>query len=263
MRSYIALIKIRFLGLLQYRAAAFAGVATQIFWGFIRMMIFQGFYASTSHAIPMSVHETITYIWLGQAFFLMVPWNPDREMAGVIRTGNVAYEIIRPLDFYWHWFAKTMAFRTAPVLIRSIPLIIIAIPFLGMGVPPHVLSLGAFLISLAFAVVLSSAFTLLTTITLFWTISGEGIHRLVPSIILIFSGIIIPLPLFPGWFQFINMILPFRGIIDSPFRLYIGHIPYTGLPAVCAHQLIWIIILIIAGRFLVSRGLKRVVIQGG
>ena len=263
MKSYLSLVKIRFQSLLQYRLAALAGFATQIFWGFIRLMIFQAFYASAHHPMPMSVSDTVTYIWLGQAFLLLVPWNMDKEMMSVIRTGNVAYELLRPLDCYWYWFAKAIAFRTAPVALRAIPLFILAVPFFGMGLPPDIASLGGFFITLLFAVILSSAMTVLINNSLFWTISGEGIYRLLPSFMMILSGLIIPLPLFPEWLQFLIKILPFRGIIDSPFRFYLGQLQIIDLPGILIHQLIWTIVIIAAGRVLLFRGLKKITIQGG
>ncbi|MCW8965206.1 MAG: ABC-2 family transporter protein [Candidatus Pacearchaeota archaeon] len=263
MISYLSLIKVRLLSLLQYKAAALAGVFTQLFWGFIRVMIFQAFYLSTNKLMPMSSTDAITYIWLGQAFLLLVPWNMDKEMMSLIRTGNVAYEMIRPLDCYWYWFAKAFGFRTAPVLLRAIPLFIIVFPFFGMGAPAGIFALGAFFISLCFAILLSSAITVLINITLFWTISGAGIYHIFPSLMMMLSGLIIPLPLFPEWLQSIIKILPFRGIIDSPFRLYMGHINYTQLPEILIHQGIWIFLIIILGRFLLSRGLKKITIQGG
>lgn len=263
MKSYLALVKIRFQSLLQYRAAALAGFGTQLFWGFIRIMIFQAFYLSTKQVMPMSSEDTITYIWLGQAFLLIVPWNIDREMWETIRTGNVAYELVRPVDCYWYWFSKAFAFRTAPVILRAIPLFILAIPFFGMGVPPGIFNLLVFFPVLFTAALLSSAITVLINISLFWTVSGEGIYRLVPSFMMMFSGLIVPLPLMPEWLQFIIRILPFRGIIDSPFRLYIGHIPPAAFPEILLHQLIWIIIIVFTGRLLLSRGIRKITIQGG
>ena len=50
MRGYLALTAARFRVLLQYRAAAMAGIVTQLFWGLIRMMIFLAFYGSSSRA---------------------------------------------------------------------------------------------------------------------------------------------------------------------------------------------------------------------
>ncbi len=44
MSAYLALFSARARVLFQYRSAAIAGAATQLFWGFMRIMIFQAFY---------------------------------------------------------------------------------------------------------------------------------------------------------------------------------------------------------------------------
>ena len=51
------------------------------------------------------------------------------------------------------------------------------------------------------AVLLSSAVTMLMHIALVWTLSGEGINRIMLSIVTIFTGMVIPLPLFPDRLQ--------------------------------------------------------------
>ena len=51
---YLALLSARYRMLLQYRAAAMAGAATQLFWGFIRIMILLAFYRSSSAEPPMA-----------------------------------------------------------------------------------------------------------------------------------------------------------------------------------------------------------------
>ena len=55
MKAYLAILYARMATLLQYRGAAFAGVATQIFWAIIKIMIFTAFYAQTSTSQPISL----------------------------------------------------------------------------------------------------------------------------------------------------------------------------------------------------------------
>ena len=122
-RPYLAIISARFKTFLQYRAAAIAGAGTQLFWGFIKVMVFVAFFASTSTPQPMTFAEVVVYIWLGQALLALLPWNVDAEIADQIRTGGVAYELLRPLDLYSYWFAKTIAFRAAPTMLRLLPVL--------------------------------------------------------------------------------------------------------------------------------------------
>jgi ABC-2 type transport system permease protein len=77
------------------------------------------------------------------------------------------------------------------------------------------------------------------------------------------SGMIVPIPFFPEWAQSIIRILPFSGLVDTPYRLYMGHLPASDLPFLFGHQLIWTGIFVLLGRWMLSRALRRMTVQGG
>ncbi len=263
MTSYWAVLIARFRALLQYRAAALAGLTTQIFWGFIRVMIFEAFYLSSTGSQPMELDDVVTYIWLGQAFLALLPWNPDQDLRALIRTGGVGYELLRPVDLYNYWYSRAMAWRTAPNLVRSVPLVLFAATLMGMDPPDSWMSPGAFVAAMVGAILLSSAISTLFNITMLWTISGDGMLGLAPAIVTILSGMVAPIPLFPEWAQTVLNVLPFRGLVDTPSRVYLGHIPPGEFPLLFAHQLLWTAGIVLMGRWLLSRGLRRMVVQGG
>jgi len=262
-RAYGAIISARFRMLLQYRAAALAGMGTQLFWGLILTMIYEAFYRSSTTPQPMSYPQVVTYIWLGQAMLAMFPWNLDRDIREVIRNGNVAYELLRPLDLYWFWYARALAWRSAPTLLRSLPIFVVALLFMGMQPPASWASAGAWLVTTVGALLLSCALSTVMAISLLWTISGDGISNLLPALGLVCSGMQMPLPLFPPWARSVLEFLPFRGLTDTPFRLYMGHLPPQQVLPLFLHQLAWTAALIALGRWLLARGLRRIVIQGG
>ena len=115
MKPYWSIFSARFRLLLQYRSAAAAGVATQFFWGLIRVMIFQAFYENSTGDVPMSLEQVVAYVWLGQGFLLLLPFRGDGEVHAMIRSGNVAYELLRPVGLYGLWYAREVASRIAPV----------------------------------------------------------------------------------------------------------------------------------------------------
>ena len=135
MRAYWAVFSARFRSLLQYRAAALAGCGTQIFWGLIRMMILGAFYASTRAPQPMTYPEVVTYIWLGQATILLTIVGVDADVREMIRSGTVAYEMVRPVDLYQLWYARALARRIAPMLLRAGPILLLAALAFGLGPP--------------------------------------------------------------------------------------------------------------------------------
>lgn len=248
---------------MQYRSAALAGLVTQVVWGMIRVMIFQAFYSSTNSEQPISGSDVETYIWLGQAFLAALPWNIDTDLRALIRSGGIAYELTRPVDIYSYWLSRALSWRTAPMLMRAVPLLIFAFVVMGMALPVSWAATAAFLASMCAAIVLSSAITTFLNVTMLWTITGDGVTQMTFGMVLIFSGMLVPLPLYPDWSQPIINAMPFRGLVDTPYRLYLGHIPVSEFPQHFAHQLAWIAAFVIAGRIALSRALRRVVVQGG
>ena len=65
----------------------------------------------------------------------MLPWNADAEIRAMIRSGAVAYELCRPVDLYGLWYARAIAWRTAPTMLRAVPMAIFAsvvLPLIGL-----------------------------------------------------------------------------------------------------------------------------------
>ncbi len=263
MSAYFAVFSAQFRMLLQYRAKAWAAVGTQMFWGLIRIAIFTSFYQSSIRTQPISLPDTITYLWLVQALFSLTMWTADPAVCEKIRDGSIAYELLRPIDLYWFWYSRSVASRFATTSLRSIPLFAIAGLFFGMALPP---SLGAFLLflfGLVVAVLLIAASANLLTTVVLYTISSEGIMRLSLPLTLLFSGLLIPLPFFPEWFKPIVYFLPFRHILDTPIQFYTGRVSLEQSGGILLHAGVWILVLVMCGRILMHRATKRLVAQGG
>ena len=101
MRKYLSFFKIRLKNGLQYRAAAFAGIATQFAWGGMTLLMFWAFYQNGQNSFPMTFPKLSSYIWLQQAFLaLFMAWYFDNDIFNAITSGNIAYELCRPVDIY-------------------------------------------------------------------------------------------------------------------------------------------------------------------
>ncbi len=267
MNPYLSVLKLRLLNGMQYRAAAFAGVATQFFWGFMYIMIFEAFYSHALQDPPISLEQIITYIWLQQAFLAFVMlWFRDNELFDLITTGNIAYELCRPCGIYEFWYAKLLAQRLSSAILRSFPIIIVAFfmpkPY-QMTVPPNASAFLLFLLSLTLGLLLLVSISMFIYISVFVTMNPMGSLLVFGVIGEFFSGLTIPLPLMPEWLQNIAYMLPFHLTADFPFRVYSGHIPQEEALKGIAIQLIWLLILVLLGKFTFGKALKRVVVQGG
>lgn len=269
--GFSGIVKNRFINSLQYRAAAIAGMATQIFWGLIMIMVLDAFYKSSTAVPPISFRQTCNYVWLGQAFLALLPWNFDRGIEQMVRDGRISYDFVRPQNVYAVWFARALGWRTASSFLRAVPLLLFAafvMPLIGLdnlalSLPASPLSFLSFTAAMFFAVLLGCSIVVILNTTLIWTISGMGTVLIINAAVTIFSGMVIPLPLYPDALQKILAFLPFRGLTDAPFRLYTGHISPEGFFGVILHQAVWTVLLIIFGIRLLEKGRARLVVQGG
>ena len=81
MKSYLSYFKLKFKTGLQYRAAALAGISTQLFFGIVYISVYIAFYESDSASLPMPIGELVSYLWLNQAFFALVyMWYKDKDI---------------------------------------------------------------------------------------------------------------------------------------------------------------------------------------
>jgi ABC-2 type transport system permease protein len=267
MSKYVALFRIRFVNALQYRAAAAAGMATQFAWGFMEIFAFAAFYRANPTAFPMEFSQTVSYIWMQQAFLaLFMMWFWDNDIANAITSGSISYEMVRPIDLYGRWFCQLTANRLARAMLRCAPILIVAFivpePY-KMSSPPDVSQLILFLISAILSLGVVVSFSMLMYISLFYTLSPMGV-RLIAAVLSDFlAGATIPLPFFPEPIRAVIETLPFAAMQNMPLRIYSGNT--GGIDAVqgIAMQIFWLVTLSLIGKLVMSRALKKVIVQGG
>lgn len=267
MRKYLSFFRIRFLSGLQYRAAAWAGVATQFAWGGMNILMYRAFYRAGAEAFPMEFDSLSTYIWLQQALLaLFMAWYFDNDIFDSITSGSISYELCRPCDLYTMWFVKNMAVRLSRVVLRCFPILAVAVflpkPY-GMTLPGSVMAGLLFPLSLILGFLVLVAFSMLIYISAFYTISPIGIRILATSVVEFFAGAVIPIPFFPTWLQPIMNALPFASMQNTPFLIYTGHVGgQEAMWAICL-QAAWLVVLVGIGKIWIRRATRRVVLQGG
>ncbi len=267
MSQYLSFFKIRLTNGLQYRAAAWAGVATQSAWGGMTLLMFWAFYQNGENIFPMTFPALSSYIWLQQSFLaLFMAWYFDNDIFNSITSGNIAYELCRPIDIYDMWFVKNMAARLSMAILRCLPILLVAVflpkPF-NISSPVSLSAGLMFIISMAIGFLVLVAFSMLIYILTFYTMSPLGIRILAASVVEFFAGAIIPLPFFPQNLQTIMLLLPFASIQNTPFQIYNGTIAGLEMLTSILLQIIWLAILLISGKQLMKQALKKVVVQGG
>ncbi|MCL2023119.1 MAG: ABC-2 family transporter protein [Oscillospiraceae bacterium] len=265
MRAYFSLLRIRFINGLQYRAAALAGISTQFAWGFMEILAFSAFYRANPDAFPMEFSQLVQYIWLQQAFLgVIVPWSWGGNITETIVNGNIAYELVRPMNLYNRWYFESLANRLANAAMRCLPILAVAFllpaPF-RMNLPANLGGLGLFAVSLTLTVLVVSAYVILDYISVFYTMSRYNAIFSVAADFL--AGGYIPLSFFPATLRRILELSPFGAMQNLPLRIFNGEIAGSDAMWGIALQVFWLIVMVLLGKLLMKHSLKRVVAQGG
>ena len=267
MKPYLSYFKLRFMTCLQYRSAAIAGILTQVFFAFVYIMVYLAFYESGDANAPMTLKQVINYMWLNQMFFTLIYLSyKDKDIINLIKDGNISYELARPLNVYFMWFAKILSQRISMMLLRCIPVMVLAFvlpePYKLM-LPLNFSTFLLFLLSFCISAILITGITMLFHIITMFTLDEKGTTSIIINIADIFSGQVIPLPFFPLFLQKVAILLPFRYISDFPFRIYTSHIVENEAIIGIIIQFVWLIIILIGGYLLMNKALSKTIVQGG
>lgn len=269
MKAYFSILRQQMIGQMQYRAGFWAGMSTHIFWGVARAAILVAFYVYGQGEAGITMQQAVSMVWLQQLAGVLVPgWNTNADAAlyNQLRTGDVAYELLRPLDAYTHWYVRSIAGRIGTFLLELVPILGIGLlvpePW-GLGAPVSPLHALACLITLLSGLFTSCAMILLSYAMLLDVRVGDAPSRMAVTVAQILSGLYLPLQLWPEGMQTFVYYQPFAGMLDLPVRLYVGAQPLARAGEIVLLQAFWTAVFVLAGRAWIGRSFKKLVIQGG
>lgn len=267
MKKYISFFRLRLVMGLQYRAAALGGVVTQFFWGFMEIMCFRAFYAANPSAFPMTQEALAAYVWLQQAFLaFFAAWIVDSDIFNAILSGDIAYELCRPIHIYDMWFSRNIANRLSQGLLRCTPILLMSVflpdPY-GLRPPVDVLHFVLFLVTLAMGLMVVTALVMLVYALACFTVSSDGLRLFFVSTVEFFAGAVIPLPFFPEGIRRVMELLPFAAMQNVALRVYSGDLAGWDMLRAAGLQIFWIAALVTAGKLLCRHAERRAVVQGG
>jgi ABC-2 type transport system permease protein len=263
MKSYISVFKMRLRMELQYRGAMIGGILCQMFFGLVLVALYRALYEGHPQSIP--IENVATYVWLQQGFFRMMLAS-DSELLDKIRTGDVSYDMCRPVNMYGFYYARIMALKMMGSLMRALPMFVLA--FLlpkgwGLHLPASLPSFLAAIPALALGLLCVCALENITVAFTMITLDPRGIQGLLNLLMMTLSGNILPLTLFPDSWQKVITLFPYAQLLDAPIRIYTGDYGLESVLRVYVIQCFWVIVLVLLGIYMWNRNQKRMIVQGG
>ena len=97
----------------------------------------------------------------------------------------------------------------------------------------------------------------------FWTIDIRGFIGLYFVVVAPFSGLYVPVHLFPDWLKTIAYATPFPSLLQFPIDVLSGRVLGSDALLVVAMQAGWLVLLVVLTRWLMARAARKLVVQGG
>ncbi|MFD3520557.1 ABC transporter permease [Streptomyces sp. NPDC058653] len=249
-----------------YRTATAAGVFTNTVFGFIVAYTFTALWEQRPQLGGYDLSQAVTYVWIGQSLLMtcaMMGGGFEDELMDRIRTGDVAIDLYRPADLQLWWLASDLGRAAFHLLGRGIlPMAFGALVF-DLALPENPLVWVAFLFSVFLGVLVSFAVRFLVALSAFWLLDGAGVGQITFLAGMFFSGMLLPLTLFPGLLGEVARALPWSSLLQIPADVLLERHTGWGLLGAFAFQAGWALALLALGRLLQSLATRRVVVQGG
>jgi ABC-2 type transport system permease protein len=186
-----------------------------------------------------------------------------QEIADTVYSGQVATDLYRPFDYQLYWLSQDLGRAAYHALMRGIPPFVIAALFFELRLPDLPGTWVAFAASAALAVVVSFALRFMVNLSAFWIIDVRGVHSVAASAWTLLSGFTIPIAFFPDAVRGLVRALPFVAMVELPMDVFLERARGTAVLGTLAIQVFWVIVLLGAGRLMLSAATRKLVVQGG
>lgn len=249
-----------------YRAATLAGIFTNSVFGLIYSFAYLALWRANPDAGGYDATDAVTYVWLSQALLMTVAvWGGGTtdDLAERIRTGDVAIDLYRPVDLVGWYLAADLGRAAYHLLTRGLAPTLVGLVLFDIALPDGTVAAAGFVVSLVLAVVVSFALRFLVASTAFWLLDQSGVRLMAGTFAIFFSGMMLPLTLFPGWLGTAAAVLPWAAIIQVPIDVWLGRHDGTGLLLALGFQAVWAGLLLAACRVVLRAATRKVVVQGG
>ena len=262
MRLYVEVARRTAARVSTYRSATAAGVFTNTVFGFLLAYVLLAVYEERRMVGGFDAIDAVTFTFVAQGLLTPLSLFGTTEIADRITTGDVIVDLQRPYDHQAWWAAVQYGQAAFFVVFRGVP------PFVAGAVVfdlrlPSLAGLATFAVTVVLAVGVAFGWRYLLQMSAFWIIDVRGPNQLGMLAAQFLCGAFVPIVFFPGWLEGLCRALPFASMVQHPIEVWLGHHDGHGVVRILVLQVVWLVALTALGRLVLSRAVRRVVVQGG
>jgi ABC-2 type transport system permease protein len=277
-QPYIWLARLTFLKLMAYRMRYVTGILTYGIFVGGQFAVWRAVYAAqmkpgetldTMAVDGLTLKAMATYIAVGYIARSAYFTNTDSEIAARFQNGDVALDLLKPLDFHFQWLAQAAGETAFRVLFFALPMAVVLVPLFGVQ-PPTGAGWWQFPLLFVLAFWINAELNLLAGTMSFFLEDITGLMSLKRNLIMLLSGLMFPLHFLDAFhLPYLTKIvewLPFSVIAYYPTMAYVGKLGQgatMSFATVAGLAILWIAALRLTNVALWRKARSRLEVQGG
>lgn len=275
--TYTEYFKIGFKKSIEYKSYLLGVLITPLFMGFFFYFIWQyifevkfqtaleeGTFAGIETDFTIggfTFEEMMVYLIIGLLFQAIRSADISDRISQVIKTGDISIYLCRPVNFVKSLLFEGIGAKVVNFVMFVMFLTVMTYLF-GLPYPQG----GIFAIFLVYAVLMILFDIILYVIIgglAFWFVEIWGIKSSIEQILWILSGRVLPLTLFPAWFQSFMMFTPFMYLEFTFASLYLGKLTVPEALRAMGIFTLWIGVFALLMIWVYRKGFRKLEAFGG
>ncbi len=253
---YVQQFKTTFASMLQYRASLFIWMIGQVLEPLIYLVVWTTVSASRGGSVGdftagQFAAYYIVFMLVNQMTYTWIMWEYEYR----IREGLLSPALLRPV----HPIHADIADNVSSKLV-TLPVMLLIAAGLALVFKPQASLQWWAILAFIPAIVLAFLVRFLVEWTLaqaaFWTTRVSAINQVYFVLILVLSGQLAPLSLFPRAIQILAEVLPFNWMIGFPVELVLGRLTPTQALTGIGAQAAWLLISLFLLRAIWRAGIR-------
>lgn len=249
-----------------YRGATLAGIFTNSVFGVIYSFVYLTLWRERPGIGGYDAVDAVTYVWIGQGLIMVVAlWagGPTDELPERVRDGAIAVDLYRPVSLVSWYLAQDAGRMVYHLLTRGTLPLLVGVLLFDLRAPAGVWAGAAFLVSVCLGVVVSFGLRFLAAVSAFWLLDATGVRTLSTVAATFFSGMVLPLVVFPEPLRSICLALPWAAMLQTPADIWLGRHTGVDLLGALALQAGWAATLLALAGLATRAATRKLVVQGG
>lgn len=211
----------------------------------------------------LEINSILLYVILSRLLLFIIPGNSTTSfISQKILNGTISIDLLRPVQIQVSALFNELGKLLFSIIFIITPSIIICSIFLDIPIMKvEVSNIFLFILSLVFAYILAFQMSFMIGVFSIWFGNVWGVREFYEALLIVLGGSLIPISLYPTFFQMIAVYSPFQSIYFTPLAFISGMDNLIKYPI--AVQIFWILFFGSLNMLLLRYVLRKAVIQGG